>query len=138
MSAPEGIKLLRIHYIMFVSYSLTFLIWGFVTTSGVMSIYYFSKYIPRFLVPISVALGPISLMIGNVFMGRLADIVGRRGIYVYTMTLYTIGLIGMGISILLSKVIPASEAFIPFIISYILAEIGVGGEEPPALRQPLN
>ncbi|GAB6948354.1 MFS transporter [Vulcanisaeta sp. JCM 16161] len=133
MSAPEGIKLLRIHYIMFVSYSLTFLIWGFVTTSGVMSIYYFSKYIPRFLVPISVALGPISLMIGNVFMGRLADIVGRRGIYVYTMTLYTIGLIGMGISILLSKVIPASEAFIPFIISYILAEIGVGGEEPPAL-----
>lgn len=84
--------------------------------------------------PISVALGPISLMIGNVLMGRLADIVGRRGgIYAYTMSLYTIGLIGMGLSILLSNIIPASEAFIPFVISYILAEIGVGGEEPPAL-----
>ncbi|WP_054842396.1 MFS transporter [Vulcanisaeta distributa] len=134
MKASENLRLSGIHYVMFVSYSLTFLIWGFVTTSGVMSIYYFSKYIPRFLVPISVALGPISLMIGNVFMGRLADIVGRRGgIYAYTMSLYTIGLIGMGLSILLSNVIPASEAFIPFIISYILAEIGVGGEEPPAL-----
>ncbi|WP_367834374.1 MFS transporter [Vulcanisaeta sp. JCM 16159] len=133
MKTSEDLGLSGIHYVMFVSYSLTFLIWGFVTASGVMSIYYFSKYIPRFLVPISVALGPISLMIGNVLMGRLADIVGRRGIYAYTMSLYTIGLIGMGLSILLSNVIPASEAFIPFIISYILAEIGVGGEEPPAL-----
>ncbi|ADN51671.1 MFS transporter [Vulcanisaeta distributa] len=131
--ATKNLRLSGIHYVMFFSYSLTFLIWGFVTTSGVMSIYYFSKYIPKFLVPISVVLGPISLMIGNVLMGRLADIVGRRGIYVYTMSLYTIGLIGMGLSILLSNVIPASEAFIPFIISYILAEIGVGGEEPPAL-----
>ena len=133
MKTAENPKLSGIHYIMFMSYSLTFLIWGFVTTSGVMSIYYFSKYIPRFLVPISVVLGPISLMIGNVAMGRLADLVGRRGIYVYTMTLYTIGLVGMGVSILLSKIIPASEAFLPFIISYILAEVGVGGEEPPAL-----
>ncbi|MGC8606474.1 MAG: MFS transporter [Vulcanisaeta sp.] len=131
--SSRGPGLSGTHYVMFMSYSLTFLIWGFVTASGVMTLYYFSNHIPRFLVPLSAALGPIFLMIGNVFMGRLADIVGRRGIYVYTMALYTIGLIGMGSSILLMNIISVSKAFILFIISYILAEIGVGGEEPPAL-----
>lgn len=47
MKTSEDLGLSGIHYVMFVSYSLTFLIWGgFVTASGVMSIYYFSKYIP--------------------------------------------------------------------------------------------
>ncbi len=127
------VKLSRIHYIMFTSYSLTFLIWGFVTTSGVMTLDYFSKYIPRFLLPISAALGPLFLMIGNTLMGRLADLVGRRGIYVYTMSLYTVGLIGMALSLLLLNLIPAISAFTVFLVSYALAEIGVGGEEPPAL-----
>jgi MFS family permease len=118
---------------MFLSYSLTFLIWGFVGTSGVMTLDYFSKYIPRFLLPISAALGPIFLMIGNTLMGRLADIVGRRGIYAYTMSLYAIGLVGMAISLLLTKTMPIMTAFTIFLVSYTLAELGVGGEEPPAL-----
>jgi len=126
-------KLSRIHYVMFLSYSLTFLIWGFVTTSGVMTLDYFSKYIPRFLVPISAAMGPLFLMVGNTLMGRLADIVGRRGIYVFTMSLYTIGLVGMALSLFFINTMPVEIAFTVFLISYILAEIGVGGEEPPAL-----
>ncbi|MCG2885466.1 MAG: sugar porter family MFS transporter [Vulcanisaeta sp.] len=126
-------KLSGIHYVMFLSYSLTFLIWGFVTTSGVMTLDYFSKYIPRFLVPISAAMGPLFLMVGNTLMGRLADIVGRRGIYVFTMSLYTIGLVGMALSLFFINTMPVEIAFTVFLISYILAEIGVGGEEPPAL-----
>jgi len=126
-------KLSRIHYVMFLSYSLTFLIWGFVTTSGVMTLDYFSKYIPRFLVPISAAMGPLFLMVGNTLMGRLADIVGRRGIYVFTMSLYTIGLVGMALSLFFINTMPVEIAFTVFLISYILAEVGVGGEEPPAL-----
>ena len=126
-------KLSGIHYVMFLSYSLTFLIWGFVTTSGVMTLDYFSKYIPRFLVPISAAMGPLFLMVGNTLMGRLADIVGRRGIYVFTMSLYTIGLVGMALSLFFINTMPMEIAFTVFLISYILAEIGVGGEEPPAL-----
>jgi Major Facilitator Superfamily. len=118
---------------MFLSYSLTFLIWGFVTTSGVMTLDYFSKYIPRFLVPISAAMGPLFLMVGNTLMGRLADIVGRRGIYVFTMSLYTIGLVGMALSLFFINTMPVEIAFTVFLISYILAEVGVGGEEPPAL-----
>jgi len=126
-------KLSGIHYVMFLSYSLTFLIWGFVTTSGVMTLDYFSKYIPRFLVPISAAMGPLFLMVGNTLMGRLADIVGRRGIYIFTMSLYTIGLVGMALSLFFINTMPVEIAFTVFLISYILAEIGVGGEEPPAL-----
>ncbi|KUO81512.1 MAG: MFS transporter [Vulcanisaeta sp. JCHS_4] len=126
-------KLSGIHYVMFLSYSLAFLIWGFVTTSGVMTLDYFSKYIPRFLVPISAAMGPLFLMVGNTLMGRLADIVGRRGIYVFTMSLYTIGLVGMALSLFFINTMPVEIAFTVFLISYILAEIGVGGEEPPAL-----
>jgi MFS family permease len=126
-------KLSGIHYVMFLSYSLTFLIWGFVTTSGVMTLDYFSKYIPRFLVPISAAMGPLFLMVGNTLMGRLADIVGRRGIYVFTMSLYTIGLVGMALSLFFINTMPMEIAFTVFLISYILAEVGVGGEEPPAL-----
>jgi len=126
-------KLSGIHYVMFLSYSLTFLIWGFVTTSGVMTLDYFSKYIPRFLVPISAAMGPLFLMVGNTLMGRLADIVGRRGIYVFTISLYTIGLVGMALSLFFINTMPVEIAFTVFLISYILAEIGVGGEEPPAL-----
>ncbi|PVU71742.1 MFS transporter [Vulcanisaeta sp. SCGC AB-777_J10] len=126
-------KLSGIHYVMFLSYSLTFLIWGFVTTSGVMTLDYFSKYIPRFLVPISAAMGPLFLMVGNTLMGRLADIVGRRGIYVFTISLYTIGLVGMALSLFFINTMPVEIAFTVFLISYILAEVGVGGEEPPAL-----
>lgn len=126
-------KLSGIHYVMFLSYSLAFLIWGFVTTSGVMTLDYFSKYIPRFLVPISAAMGPLFLMVGNTLMGRLADIVGRRGIYVFTISLYTIGLVGMALSLFFINTMPVEIAFTVFLISYILAEVGVGGEEPPAL-----
>ncbi len=134
MGNPQrAVRFSGIHYAMFMSYSLTFLMWGFVTTSGVMTLYYFSSYIPRFLIPVSAAIGPMFLMIGNVFMGRLADVVGRRGIYVYTMSLYTVGLLGMGLSIYLSRIIPGSSAFLLFIVSYALAEVGIGGEEPPAL-----
>lgn len=127
------VKLSRIHYVIFLSYSFTFLIWGFVTTSGVMTLDYFSRYIPKFLLPISAAMGPLFLMVGNTLMGRLADIVGRRGIYVFTMSLYTVGLLGMAISLLLLNTVSTEAAFIVFLISYALAEVGVGGEEPPAL-----
>ncbi|MFP3216491.1 MAG: MFS transporter [Vulcanisaeta sp.] len=127
------VKLSRIHYVIFLSYSFTFLIWGFVTTSGVMTLDYFSRYIPKFLLPISAAMGPLFLMVGNTLMGRLADVVGRRGIYVFTMSLYTVGLLGMAISLLLLNTVSTEVAFIVFLISYALAEIGVGGEEPPAL-----
>jgi MFS family permease len=127
------VKLSRIHYVIFLSYSFTFLIWGFVTTSGVMTLDYFSRYIPKFLLPISAAMGPLFLMVGNTLMGRLADVVGRRGIYVFTMSLYTVGLLGMAISLLLLNTVSTEAAFIVFLISYVLAEIGVGGEEPPAL-----
>jgi MFS family permease len=127
------VKLSRIHYVIFLSYSFTFLIWGFVTTSGVMTLDYFSRYIPKFLLPISAAMGPLFLMVGNTLMGRLADVVGRRGIYVFTMSLYTVGLLGMAISLLLLNTVSTEAAFIVFLISYALAEIGVGGEEPPAL-----
>ncbi|WP_291766547.1 MFS transporter [Caldivirga sp. UBA161] len=129
----KGGELRRIHYLIFTSFALGFLIWGFIATSGVMTIGYFKDYIPKWLLPISVILGYIFLVLGDSVMGFLTDKVGRKRIFIYTMSLYTVGLLGMAASLYIKQVTNPLIAFIIFMISYALAEFGVGGEEPPAL-----
>ena len=126
-------ELRGVHYLIFASFALGFLIWGFVSTSGIMTIDYFKDYIPKWLLPISVILGYIFLVLGDSVMGFLTDRVGRKGIFIYTMSLYTIGLLGMAASLYIKQVTNPLIAFIVFMVSYALAEFGVGGEEPPAL-----
>ncbi|ABW02026.1 MFS transporter [Caldivirga maquilingensis] len=126
-------ELRRVHYLIFMSFALGFLIWGFVSTSGIMTIDYFKDYIPKWLLPVSVVLGYIFVMLGDTVMGFLTDRVGRKRIFIYTMSLYTIGLLGMAASLYVKQVINPLIAFIILMVSYALAEFGVGGEEPPAL-----
>ncbi|WP_292000135.1 MFS transporter [Caldivirga sp.] len=126
-------ELRRVHYLLFASFALGFLIWGFISTSGVMTIAYFKDYIPKWLLPASVILGYIFLVLGDSVMGFITDRIGRKRVFIYTMSLYTVGLLGMAASLYVKQVANPLVAFIVFMVSYALAEFGVGGEEPPAL-----
>ena len=128
-------RLGRALYAVFASYSMSFLIWGLISASGILTLKYFSPLIPKWLTPLSAALGPLALMVGNVAMGRLSDLVGRRNILFLTMSIYSIGLIGMALSIYLNsiKALPIMPIFILFLVAYMLSQFGIGGEEPPAL-----
>ncbi|MGC9135436.1 MFS transporter [Caldivirga sp.] len=126
-------ELRRVHYLVFASFALGFLIWGFISTSGVMTIAYFKDYIPKWLLPASVILGYIFLVLGDSVMGFITDRIGRKRVFIYTMSLYTVGLLGMAASLYVKQVANPLVAFIVFMVSYALAEFGVGGEEPPAL-----
>ncbi|MFP3313237.1 MAG: MFS transporter [Thermocladium sp.] len=107
----------------FISTSLGFLMWGFVTTMGVASLSWFKGEMPAFMIPIYPIVGPLMLLIGNQVMGRAADLIGRKKIYIVTMLLYSIGLLGMA----------ASNNLYEFTLAYAAAEFGVGGEEPASL-----
>ncbi len=107
----------------FISTSLGFLMWGFVTTMGVASLSWFKEEMPAFMIPIYPIIGPLMLLIGNQVMGRAADLIGRKKIYLVTMLLYSIGLLGMA----------AANNLYEFAIAYAVAEFGVGGEEPASL-----
>jgi len=132
-SRSAGEELRRVHYLVFLSFALGFLIWGFVSTSGIMTINYFKDYIPPWLLPLSVVIGYVFVVLGDFTMGVLTDRLGRKGIFVYTMSMYTVGLLGMAASLYVKQLVNPMVAFTVFMVSYALAEFGVGGEEPPAL-----
>ncbi|WP_188597029.1 MFS transporter [Thermocladium modestius] len=113
----------REHTLTFLSASLGFLMWGFVTTMGVASLSWFKGEMPAYMIPVYPAIGPLVLLIGNQVMGRIADLVGRRRVFVITMSLYAVGLLGMAVAGNLTQ----------FVAAYVLAEFGVGGEEPASL-----
>lgn len=133
MNNSGGQGLRRVHYLLFTSFALGFLIWGFISTIGIMTINYFRDYIPKWLLPVSVVLGYIFVMMGDSVMGYLTDRLGRKRIFIYTMTLYTIGLLGVALSLYIKQIMNPLIAFAVFMVSYALAEFGVGGEEPPSL-----
>lgn len=108
----------REHTLTFLSASLGFLMWGgFVTTMGVASLSWFKGEMPAYMIPVYPAIGPLVLLIGNQVMGRIADLVGRRRVFVITMSLYAVGLLGMAVAGNLTQ----------FVAAYVLAEFGVGG-----------
>ena len=75
---------------------------------------------------LSVLIGPIFVLLGNVTMGFLSDSIGRKRIFVITMLAYAIGLF---------TVVAASytTSFMLFAIGLALSQFGAGGEEPPTL-----
>ncbi|MGP6206630.1 MFS transporter [Cuniculiplasma sp. SKW3] len=109
---------------LFISTSLSFAFWGVIATLGPLAASgsiiggLNHQYKVFFLL-----LGPITVPAGNVIMGILADLFGRKKIFTFTMFLYTIGII----------IISISYNVIFLTIGLILAEFGVGGEEPSSL-----
>lgn len=67
--------------------------------------------------------GPLTVPVGNIVMGILSDHFGRKRIFMVTMSFYTIGII----------IISLSYSVLPLLLGLVLAEFGVGGEEPSSL-----
>ncbi|MHB1439509.1 MAG: MFS transporter [Cuniculiplasma sp.] len=106
------------------STSFAFIFWGIVGTIGPLaasgSIIGNLNHTGKL---IFLLIGPIVVPFGNLIMGFLSDRIGRRKVFIVTMFFYTIGII----------IVSLSYSFIPLLIGLILAEFGVGGEEPSSL-----
>ena len=106
------------------STSFAFIFWGIVGTIGPLaasgSIIGNLNHTGKL---IFLLIGPLVVPAGNLSMGFLADAVGRKKVFLITMSFYTVGII----------IISLSYNFIPLLLGLILAEFGVGGEEPSSL-----
>ncbi len=79
--------------------------------------------VPSGDIPILLTVSPIFLVVGNFLFGSLADRVGRRPAFMVTVAVYAIGIVG----------IILSPNFYSLLLFVAVAQLGVGGEEPPAL-----
>lgn len=112
------------HRSLLLSTTASFFMWGIIGTIAPLSLSFpFLASVPRSLSTEILSIGPIFVMVGNVSMGILADIIGRKRVFVITMISYGVG------------VILITVAFnLPFLImGLVLSEFGVGGEEPTGL-----
>ncbi len=67
--------------------------------------------------------GPISSLFGNVLMGFLSDLLGRRRVFIITMSLYFVGAV----------VISFAYSMVSLIVGISLATFGIAGEEIPTI-----
>jgi putative MFS transporter len=110
-----------VHWSVFISTSLGFFVWGFVYSISTLVTSW--PIVPEGFASVILLISPVSLVIGNFTLGSLADRVGRKRAFLVTVTLYAVGLIG----------IILSSNFYMLLLSLVIAQLGVGGEEPPAL-----
>ncbi|AAT42685.1 MFS transporter [Picrophilus oshimae] len=109
---------------MLLSSSASFTIWGIIATIGPLAASgAIIHALPLKLKVIILLIGPIFAPLGNFTMGLLTDILGRKRVFIMTMSLYGIGVI----------IIAFSYVFYTLLIGLVLAEFGVGGEEMPSL-----
>ena len=109
---------------MYTGTSASFLFWGIVATLGPLIA---SQDLITGLSSgerlLFLLIGPITVPVGNVLLGILSDLFGRRKMFFLSMLFYTSGIIIIGFS----------YSVIPLILGLVLAEFGVGGQEPSAL-----
>ena len=110
-----------IHWTVFSSTALGFFAWGFVYSLSILVTAW--PIVPSGDIPVLLTISPIFLVIGNLSLGSFADKVGRRPAFMVTVTVYATGIVG----------IILSPNFYVLLFFVALAQLGVGGEEPPAL-----
>ncbi len=109
---------------MLLSSSASFTFWGIVATIGPLAASGAILHaLPLKLKVIILLIGPIFAPLGNFVMGILTDVLGRKKVFIMTMSFYSIGII----------IIALSYEFYSLLIGLLLAEFGVGGEEMPSL-----
>jgi predicted MFS family arabinose efflux permease len=98
--------------------------WGIVGTLGPLAASgSIIGVLPHYLKVLVLLIGTLFVPFGNFIMGVLTDRLGRKKIFLLTMTIYGAGIV----------VISLSYTFLPLVIGLMLAEFGVGGEEMPTL-----
>ena len=110
-----------IHWTVFSSTALGFFAWGFVYSLSILVTSW--PIVPAGDVPILLTISPVFLVIGNFLLGSLADKVGRKPAFMVTVAVYATGIAG----------IILSPDFYTLLLFIAIAQLGVGGEEPPAL-----
>lgn len=110
-----------IHWTVFSSTALGFFAWGFIYSISALVTSW--PIVPGQDVPILLTISPIFLVVGNFLFGSLSDRIGRKPVFMITLTIYTIGIAG----------IILSPDFYSLLLFVAIAQAGVGGEEPPAL-----
>ncbi len=110
-----------IHWTVFSSTALGFFAWGFVYSLSTLVTAW--PIVPSEDIPVLLTVSPIFLVIGNFLLGSLADKVGRRPAFLVTVAVYATGIVG----------IILSPNFYALLLFVAIAQLGVGGEEPPAL-----
>jgi pentatricopeptide repeat protein len=110
-----------IHWTVFLSTALGFFAWGFIYSLSVLVTTW--PIVSEEEVPLLLTLSPVFFLVGNFIFGSLADRIGRRPIFILTLSIYTVGVVG----------IILSQNFYSLLFFVAMAQFGVGGEEPPAL-----
>jgi len=109
---------------LFISTSFGFFIWGIVADLGPSSLSWpFLANISLKLELLLLICAPLGTLFGNVFIGVLADHIGRKRTFIITMMSYAAGILVVSISI----------NYFLFIAGLFVAGFGVGGEEAPSL-----
>ncbi len=67
--------------------------------------------------------GPAGLLAGNFLMGILSDVIGRKKVFLATMSTYSLGLV----------LISIATTFTVLLAGVVISSFGVGGEEIPSL-----
>ncbi|KAA8922259.1 MFS transporter [Thermoplasma sp.] len=107
-----------------VSASAGMFIWGIIASVAPLATQWpFISSLPRTYEAVFLAVPSIFLLIGDLSLGRLSDLFGRKVVYISTIVLYLLGIF----------IIYFAYSVVPLIIGIALAEIGVGGEEVTAL-----
>ncbi|PYB67867.1 MFS transporter [Thermoplasma sp. Kam2015] len=107
-----------------ISASAGMFIWGIIASVAPLATQWpFISSLPRSYEAVFLAAPSVFLLIGDLVLGKLSDIIGRKAVYVSTIILYLIGIF----------LIYFAYSVIPLIIGIALAEIGVGGEEVTTL-----
>lgn len=111
----------RIHTLVFLTLSSTFFVWGVVLAIGPLVTSW--PIVSRGYVPYVLLASPIGLLSGNLIMGYSSDLFGRRKLFLTTITLTVLGLVGVVFSSNVTMLIS----------SIFIAEFGLGGDETVSL-----
>ncbi len=109
------------HWIIFSTVSISFFMWGIaLAIAPLITTWYF---VPHFSYDYIIGAAPSGLLVGNMSMGYISDHVGRKNIFLLTIGITILGLIGIG----------ASFNYIALILFVFVAEFGLGGDETLSL-----
>ncbi|HIH59612.1 MAG TPA: MFS transporter [Ferroplasma sp.] len=111
----------REHWIIFIAISTSFFMWGItLAIAPLITTWYF---VPQFSYYYIIGAAPAGLLLGNMTMGYISDRLGRKNIFLLTIGITVLGLLGIGIS----------YNYIYLIIFVFIAEFGLGGDETLSL-----
>ncbi|ABW01595.1 MFS transporter [Caldivirga maquilingensis] len=111
----------RSRFFAITSTALGMFLWGFILALAPLTTQW--PFVPSSFDEYVLLAAPVSLMVGNLIIGKLSDALGRKMGFIMTMVIYGVG----------ALLIILSSNVYELIAGIALAEFGLGGEEPATL-----